>query len=135
MLPPALESWMKILHSKNIADLADLLADDVVFYSPIVHTAQSGKPTTLLYLTAASKVFFNDTFAYVKQSVSESDAFFEFTTEIDNIFVNGVDIISWNAEGKICEFKVMIRPLKAINLVHQMMGQMLERLSSPDASE
>ncbi|TWU06897.1 SnoaL-like domain protein [Symmachiella macrocystis] len=128
MLPPALESWIMISHSKNTEDLADLLADDVVFYSPIVHTAQSGKAATLLYLTAASKVFFNETFTYVKQSVSESAAFLEFTTEIDNIFVNGVDIISWNAEGKICEFKVMIRPLKAINVVHQMMGQMLERM-------
>lgn len=127
MTPPALAAWHRIVDERKPDELNQLLADDVVFYSPIVHTPQRGKQITTLYLTAASQVFFNDTFQYVREVASDTDAFLEFTTEIDGIHVNGVDIISWNAEGKVTTFKVMVRPLKAINLIHQMMAKMLEQ--------
>ena len=55
----------------------------------------------------------------------------EFETEIDGILVNGVDIIKWNNDGKIVEFKVMLRPLKAINLIHERMGAMLAATQRP----
>jgi len=120
-----LSEWHNIVRTRDASGLGELLADDVVFYSPVVHTPQSGKAITSMYLSAAVHVFGNESFEYVREIVGESDAVLEFETEIDGIVVNGVDMIKWNDEGKITEFKVMIRPLKAINLIHQKMGEML----------
>jgi len=103
-----------------------LLAEDAVFLSPVVHTPQRGRKLASWYLSAAFQVFFNPTFRYVREIVGPSDAMLEFETEIDGIVVNGVDLIKWNTAGQIVEFKVMLRPLKAINLVHQRMAAMLQ---------
>ena len=121
-----IESWHNIVRTRDAIGLADMLADDVVFYSPVVHTPQIGRQITTMYLTAALHVFGNESFRYVREVVGESDAVLEFETEIDGIVVNGVDMIRWNADGKITEFKVMVRPLKAINIIHQKMGEMLQ---------
>ncbi len=122
-----LETWHNIVRTRDASGLGELLADDVIFYSPVVHTPQVGKAVTTMYLSAAMQVFGNESFRYVREIVGESDAVLEFETEIDGIIVNGVDMIKWNADGKITEFKVMIRPLKAVNLIHQKMGEMLQR--------
>ena len=90
-----------------------------------MHTPQTGKAITIKYLTAAFHVFFNESFRYVREITDGCDAVLEFQVEIDGIGVNGVDMIKWDDEGKIVEFKVMIRPLKAINLIHQKMAAML----------
>lgn len=119
-------AWHQLVKDQDAAGIPGLLADDVVFYSPVVHAPQSGKKITALYVMAAFKVFFNPTFRYVREISGGHDAMLEFETEIDGIVVNGVDIIKWNSEGKITEFKVMVRPLKAINLIHQKMGEMLQ---------
>jgi hypothetical protein len=95
------------------------------FHSPVVHTPQVGKAITRKYLAAAFQVFFNESFRYVRELTGERDAILEFQVEIDGIQVNGVDMIKWNEHGKIVEFKVMLRPLKAVNLIHQKMGAML----------
>lgn len=126
MKPDAIAQWHIIVRTRDARGLAELLAEDVVFYSPVVHTPQIGKAITTKYLTAALHVFFNDSFRYVREVIDERDAVLEFETEIDGIIVNGVDIIKWNDDDKIIEFKVMIRPLKAINLIHQKMGEMLQ---------
>ena len=128
----ALEKWHEIVRTRDPRDLSDLLADDVVFYSPVVHTPQFGKAITAMYLTAALPVFVNDSFRYIRAVVGENGAVLEFETEIDDIIVNGVDMIRWNSNGKITEFKVMLRPLKAVNLIHQKMGEMLTRSVSPN---
>jgi len=125
-MPSPLAAWHQIVESGDPEGLDALLADDVVFYSPIVHTPQVGKTVTTLYLMAAFHVFFNDTFRYVREVVGERDAVLEFEVEIDGIHVNGVDMISWNDEGRILAFKVMVRPLKAANLIHQKMAAMLQ---------
>lgn len=127
MNPSAISQWHNIVRTRDASGLGELLADDVVFYSPVVHTPQNGKAITTMYLAAAVQVFGNESFRYVREIVGESDAVLEFETEIDGILINGVDLIKWNADGKITEFKVMIRPLKAINLIHQKMGEMLQR--------
>ncbi len=119
--------WHDIVLTRDASGLDELLADEVIFYSPVVHTPQVGKQITTMYLTAALHVIGNESFRYVREVVGESDAVLEFVTEIDGITVNGVDIIKWNNEGKIVEFKVMVRPLKAINLIHEKMGKMLAR--------
>ncbi len=121
-----IEQWHQIVSTRNAAAIGELLADDVVFYSPVVHTPQIGKAITFKYLAAAVHVFGNETFRYVREIVGLSDAVLEFETEIDCITINGVDMIRWNPNGKITEFKVMIRPLKAINLIHQKMGEILQ---------
>ena len=126
ILVTAVATWHHLVKTRNPSRLDDLLADDAVFYSPVVHTPQRGKTITAAYLSAAFDVLFNGTFRYVREIVGSRDAVLEFEVEIDGIAVNGVDIIAWNEAGKITEFKVMIRPLKAINLIHQRMAEMLK---------
>lgn len=123
-----LETWHRLVRTHDASGLDALLADDSVFHSPIVHTPQRGKKLTSMYLGAAFQVFFNPSFHYVREIVGPSDAMLEFETEIDGIQVNGVDIIRWNESGQIVDFKVLIRPLKAINLIHQRMAAMLQAL-------
>jgi len=117
--------WHELVRTRDARGLNDLLADDVVFYSPVVHTPQIGKAVTIQYLSAAFHVFFNESFRYVREVIGPRDAVLEFEVEIDGIQVNGVDMLSWDEQGRITEFKVMIRPLKAINLIHQKMAAML----------
>lgn len=124
--PSALQTWHELVRSHDAQGLADLLADDAVFHSPIVHTPQVGKAITQLYLSAAFQVFFNDSFRYVRELVGPHDAALEFQVELEGISVNGVDLITWNDQGKITVFKVMIRPLKAIQLIHRKMGALLQ---------
>ena len=121
-----LEIWHRLVRTQDPSGLSSLIAEDAVFYSPVVHSPQRGKKLTVGYLTAAFGVFFNPTFRYVREIVGPSDAMLEFETEIDGIQVNGVDIIRWNVAGHIVDFKVMIRPLKAINVIHQRMAAMLQ---------
>ena len=126
MTIPTLQTWHELVRTRNARGLASLLADDVVFFSPVVHTPQVGRAVTLLYLSAAFKVFFSESFRYVREITGPRDAVLEFQVQIDGIDVNGVDMIKWNEQGQIVEFKVMIRPLKAINLIHQKMAAMLQ---------
>ena len=126
MLEHPVAAWHELVRSRNPAALEALMDEDAVFVSPVVHNPQRGKKVAIAYLTAAFRVFFNPTFRYVREIVGPGDAMLEFETEIDGILVNGVDIIKWNESGRIVEFKVMIRPLKAINLVHQRMAAMLQ---------
>lgn len=129
MRAPTVERWHALIESGDPSGLGDLLADDAVFHSPVVHTPQVGKALTELYLTAAYQVLANADFRYVREVVGERDAVLEFTAELDGIHVNGVDMFHWNDAGLIDDFKVMIRPLKAVNLLHAMMRSMLDALA------
>jgi ketosteroid isomerase-like protein len=128
MIENTVAAWHKLVEARDAAGLDNILAENVVFHSPVVHTPQEGKPITKLYLTAALHVLNNDSFKYLREVVSGNNAVLEFTTVIDGITINGVDMITWGADGRITDFKVMIRPLKAINLVHRMMGEMLQKI-------
>lgn len=121
-----LSTWHDLVSSRNAKGLGGILSENVVFHSPVVHTPQVGKAITTQYFAAAFRVFFNETFKYVREVVGPRDAVLEFQVDIDGISVNGVDMIMWDDEGKIVEFKVLIRPLKAINLIHQKMGAILQ---------
>ena len=121
----AIERWHAIAQARDAAGLDALLADDAVFLSPVVHSPRRGKAITAKYLAAALETLGNSDFRYVEQWIGPSSAVLEFTTMIDEIEVNGVDIISWNAEDRIDRFKVMIRPLKAIEIVRQKMAAAL----------
>ena len=129
MSNPTLDAWHKMIQERSADGLDDVLADGAVFHSPVVHTPQEGKALTKMYLTAAIMVLGNADFSYVREVIGESDAVLEFKAELNGIVINGVDMIHWDADGKIDDFKVMIRPLKAVNLLHQLMGQMLKGMS------
>jgi len=126
MVSGPIEMWHRLVEKRDAQELDALLADGAVFYSPVVHTPQVGKAITKKYLSAAFQVFFNETFRYVRELQAERDAVLEFEVMLDGISVNGVDMIKWNDAGKITEFKVMLRPLKAVNLIHQKMAEMLQ---------
>jgi hypothetical protein len=138
MIQEVVEKWHRHMRGELPGGLDELLDDDVIFYSPIVYTPQVGKAITTLYLSAAGQTLPGDKavassdptkrFRYTKQVVAGDTAVLEFETSVEGKYVNGVDIIRCNEAGKIVEFRVMIRPLQAINLVHRQMGEMLEKM-------
>jgi predicted SnoaL-like aldol condensation-catalyzing enzyme len=124
--PIVLQKWHRIAESGDPAGLAELLADDAVFHSPVVHRPQEGKALVTLYLSAAATVLGNNSFKYVREIVDGQNAVLEFVCEVDGITINGVDLIRWNDDDRIVDFKVMVRPLKGVNMIHQKMMAMLE---------
>ena len=126
--PSVMSAWHHVVSSRDPAALSRLLADDVVFHSPVVHTPQRGKAITFQYLMGALQVLNNASFRYERELIGDHDAVLEFATEVDGIQINGVDLIRWSDAGQIVDFKVMVRPLKAVNLLHQKMAAMLEQL-------
>jgi ketosteroid isomerase-like protein len=128
MIENTIATWHKLVDARDAAGLDNILAEQVVFHSPVVHTPQVGKPITTLYLSAALHVLNNDTFKYLREVTSGNHAVLEFQTVIDGISINGVDMITWGEDGRIIDFKVMLRPLKAVNLVHKMMGEVLQKI-------
>ncbi len=129
MTPAPIQQWHAYLETLDAGALKALLTEDVVFESPVVHTPQAGRAITMKYLLGAAAVLNNDSFHYTGEWFSPNGAVLEFVTVIDGIRINGVDIIHWTDAGRIDHFKVMVRPLKAINLLHQKMGAMLETMA------
>jgi hypothetical protein len=129
-----IERWHLHLTGDLPQGLDGLLADDVVFYSPVVYTPQRGKQVTTLYLEAAKQALpgaeGESGFRYTKQVLAGDTAVLEFETTVAGKYVNGVDIIRCNDANKIIEFRVMIRPLQAVNAVHQQMQEMLAALEA-----
>ena len=145
-----IERWHAHMRGELPNGLDSLLHDDVVFYSPIVYTPQRGKAVTILYLQAAGQTLPGEKaqnaqgkdsgdsakgFRYTKEILDGHHAALEFETTVEGKYVNGIDMITCNDDGKITEFRVMIRPLQAINLVHRQMGEMLERLTTSAATD
>ena len=122
-----IRDWHAFVSTKNSAVFKDTLDDNVSFYSPVVHTPQKGKAITLLYLEAAHDVLSNDSFRYERELIDQDFAVLEFTADIKGVHINGVDMIRWNEAGKIIEFKVMIRPLQAINITIHYIFDRLQR--------
>lgn len=122
----ALDKWYGFMQSHDTEALCELLHPDAVFESPVVHTPQRGREITFKYLAAAEKVLGGPGFKYVGEWRSENGAVLEFENEIEGIVINGVDMITFSDDGEqIVHFKVMVRPLKAINLLHRLMGEQL----------
>jgi hypothetical protein len=134
-----IERWHRHLHGDLVGGLDALLHEDCVFLSPIVFTPQEGREITKLYLGAAGNTLGGEdtnvgesgsSFGYTKQILQGHHAVLEFETSVEGKYVNGVDIITCDDDGMITEFRVMVRPLQAINLVHQQMKDMLEQMGS-----
>ncbi|MGI9293019.1 MAG: nuclear transport factor 2 family protein [Pseudomonadales bacterium] len=127
MQSDTINQWHQLINDGDATGLDNILADNVVFHSPVVHTPQEGKALTTMYLAAAFEVLAGDKFSYVRELVTDNDAVLEFNTEIDGVHINGVDLIRWNDTGKIVDFKVMVRPLKAVTMLQQKMFEMLQK--------
>lgn len=124
---PGVAAWHTYMESGGDADLLSAqIAEDAVFHSPVVHSPQAGKAKVMLYLLSAAQVLGNDSFVYVREIVDGNNALLEFTCEIDGIQVNGIDLIQFNDDGKIQDFKVMVRPVKAVNKLWEMMAAQLQ---------
>lgn len=123
-----IDAWHALAKARNPRALAALLADDVVFHSPVVHTPQRGRQLATQYLSAALMILGNESFRYVREIRGDGDAVLEFELELAGVAVNGVDLIRWNEAGQITDFKVMIRPLKAIQAVQQKMAELLAQM-------
>jgi hypothetical protein len=126
-----LKQWHAVIEQgSDPAALAAIIREDAVFHSPVVHTPQVGRPIVVAYLSAAGQTLGNESFAYVRELVDGNNAMLEFTTEMEGILVNGIDLIRFDDDGMIADFKVMVRPLKAVNKVWEMMAAQLERAKS-----
>ena len=124
---PGIEKWHAYMATGgDLAGLSDLLADDAVFHSPVVHTPQVGKAKVMAYLGAAAVVLGGDAFRYVRELIDGDEACLEFETVIDGIHINGIDLIRFDADGRIVDFKVMVRPLKAVNKLWELMAAQLQ---------
>jgi SnoaL-like domain len=127
MTHAVIDRWHEFLDGGHSPDALDeLLADDAVFYSPAVFTPQEGKANTARYLNAAAKLFAGTDFHYVGQWLGEQSAVLEFAATVDGMYVNGIDMITWNDDGKIVSFKVMIRPFKGLQSVIGKMAELLQ---------
>ncbi len=124
-----IDKWHEVIGNDDPKLLDNIISDDAVFSSPVVFTPMEGKNITMMYLHAAGQSFNMEKFKYTKEIHDGMNSVLEFETYIDDISVNGVDIIEWNEDGKICNFKVMIRPFKAVQKVQEKMIAALESLS------
>ncbi|MEO6580255.1 MAG: nuclear transport factor 2 family protein [Sphingomicrobium sp.] len=123
-----IDAWHAFVDSRDLAALNDLLDPNVAFDSPVVHTTQHGPSITARYLGAAMSILGGPDFRYSGEWRNRHGAVLEFETIIDGVTINGVDIIGLTDDRqRIASFKVMIRPLKAINMVHRLMGERLAR--------
>ena len=124
-----IHKWHEVIESDDLKMLDEIIADNAVFSSPVVFKPMEGKEITMMYLNAAGQSFNMEKFKYTREIHDDMNSVLEFETYIDDISVNGVDMIEWNEDGKICNFKVMIRPFKAVQKVQEKMIEALESLS------
>ena len=124
-----IHKWHEVIESDDLKMLDKIIADDAVFSSPVVFKPMEGKEITMMYLHAAGQSFNMEKFKYTKEIHDDMNSVLEFETYIDDISVNGVDMIEWNEDGKISNFKVMIRPFKAVQKVQEKMIEALESIN------
>ena len=126
MKPKAIERWRAMVAARDYAGVSDLLAEDAVFRSPVVNAPQVGKALTAKYIRSAMRILGNSSFRFTGEWFAECSGVLEFEVEIEGVTINGVDIIQWNDFDQIVGFKVMVRPIKAINLLQEKIAQALQ---------
>ncbi len=128
MTNTAFTHWINFTETHDHKLLKELLADEVVFHSPVVFTPQKGKPITMMYLMAATQVLKG--FAYTQMIREEKQWALRFEGSIDEVKVIGFDIITLNDAGKIINFEVLVRPAKAVTAIQEAMAAMLEKIKA-----
>lgn len=123
-----ISNWHESINKRDASKLGSMLSDNTVLHSPVIHTPIQGKKMVSMYLQAAFHTFLTDDFRYVKEFVNGQTAVLEFQLTLNGIEVNGIDMITWNDDQQITEFKVMIRPFKALNMINDQMTAMLAKL-------
>lgn len=125
-----LAKWHEFVRSagQRVEILDELLADDVVFRSPVVWTPQVGKPITTRYLVSAAQVLHD--FQYLRQFHSAESVALEFTARIGDIIVKAIDIIQFNDQGKIVDFEVMARPAKGLQALAAAMAERMAKYNT-----
>jgi hypothetical protein len=123
--PPAVRAWHAVAESGDLALLDELLADDVVFRSPAVFAPQEGKALTARYLSSAIVVL-GPSLRYISEWHDPVSAVLEFEAEIDGTYVQGVDMLRWNTDDKLVSFTVMVRPIRGLQKLIELMGRQLE---------
>jgi hypothetical protein len=121
--------FRKAVEEHDVAAIHDLLADDVVFTSPVAFKPYSGKPITAAILGGVLRVFEN--FRYVREIHDGDNHALEFETGIvgaSGVTINGCDFIHVNADGLIDDFKVMVRPLSGATALSEAMGAQFPRI-------
>jgi hypothetical protein len=127
--PAPLRAWHALVEAHDLARLDELLADDVEFRSPAVFAPQQGKALTTLYLSGALIVL-GPSLRYVSEWYDDRGAVLEFEASLDGVYVQGVDLLRWNAEGKLVSFTVMVRPLRGLEKLIELMARQLAAFQS-----
>lgn len=118
----ALEKWHQMINTGDLANLNDLLAEDVVFRSPVAYKPYERKQVVFFILTNVIQVFEN--FTYHREFYTEDGAnvVLEFSADVSGKSLKGIDMIRFNAQGKIIDFEVMIRPMSGLAALAEQMG-------------
>jgi SnoaL-like domain len=124
--PAAVRAWHAVVRSGDPALLDDMLADDVVFRSPAVFAPQEGKAITTRYLTSAMAVL-GPTLRYTGEWYDQTSAVLEFEADLDGVYVQGVDMLRWNGEDKLVAFTVIVRPIRGLQKLVELMARELAR--------
>ncbi len=120
------------VEARDEAAIEALLADDVVFTSPVAFKPYPGKAITAAILRAVMRVF--EDFHYLREIADGSDHALVFEATVDGRTVTGCDFLHLNSDGKIDDFMVMVRPLSAANALAARMGEQFDRISAEAAA-
>lgn len=121
----SLARWHAMVQAKDLAGLGALLHPDAVFRSPMAHTPYGPAAALELILGTVMQVF--EDFAYHRELASEDglSVVLEFSANVNGKALKGIDLIQFDAQGRITEFEVMVRPLSGLQALGAEMGERL----------
>lgn len=125
-----LKIWHQVVADKDPAKLTGIVHKDAVFRSPMVYKPYHGQGTLVFVLSQVIEIF--EDFTYHRELISEDgrSAFLEFTTNIGDKTLKGLDLITFDEDGKITEFEVLIRPMSGLMALAEQMGKRMGGLGS-----
>lgn len=125
----AIELWHKMLETRDMSILNDLLAEDIVFKSPVAFSPYSGKQLVFFILTNVIQIFEN--FTYHREFYTEDglNVVLEFSANIGEKKLKGIDMIRFNEQCQMVDFEVMIRPKSGLEALAALMGEKMSAFS------
>jgi len=128
------QRWRDLFAMENMPPVRDMLAEDIQMHSPAMHQVQRGPDLIADYITAAHEIFTRWDLDYVRAFQNGNEICMEFEGEIEGVTLNGVDIIRWNADDKIDDFKIMIRPASGLKKLGEVMVKILAEVQAARAT-